>query len=219
MPTFLRLGRYEGGRTPSGEARVDLRRYVRVGGFVDQERQAPRGRANERRELGGVGRVPENGEFSGSSEGRGLVDDVTDARVCRRSVRSRCTRGVRARTSVDKRPCAHVHGTPHAPSLRKVPPEAVLSTEHVLAWLLVAMHCFNVARCARVSRREELVNRVAVCRFGARQREGGAEEGAKARWAVQIDPRLCVVGSSVRRVCHIHGEVFTGVPREESASG
>ena len=97
---------------------------------------------------------------------------------------------------MDKRPCAHIYETPrtpHAPSLREVPPEAALITEHVLAWLLIIIQCFIVARCARVRRREELVNRVAVCSFGARQREGSAEEGAKARWAVQIDPRLCVV--------------------------
>ena len=106
---------------------------------------------------------------------------------------------------MDKRPGAHVYGTPHAPSLREVPPEAALITEHVLAWLLVVVQCFNVAWCARVRGREKLVNRVAVCSFGARQREGAAEEGAKARWAVQIDPRLCIVGSSVRRVGHIHG--------------
>jgi hypothetical protein len=35
------------------------------------------------------------------------------------------------------------------------------------------------------------VNRIPVCRVGARQREDGAEEGAKARWAVDVDPRLC----------------------------
>jgi hypothetical protein len=120
---------------------------------------------------------------------------------------------------VDERPCTHVYGTLHASSLGKVPPETALITEHVLAWLLIVVQCFNVAWCARVRGREELVNRVAVCSFGARQREGGAEEGAKARWAVQIDPRLCVVNSSVWRVGHIHGEVFTRVPREASASG
>jgi hypothetical protein len=124
------------------------------------------------------------------------------------------------RTSVDKRPCAHIYRTPHAPSLRKVPPEATLITEHVLPWLLIVVQCFNVARCAQVRGREELVNRVAVCSFGARQREGAAEEGAKARGAVQIDPRLCIVDSSVRRVGHIYtGEVFTRAPREDSASG
>ena len=105
------------------------------------------------------------------------------------------------RTAVDKWPCAHVHGTPHAPALRKVPPEAALITEHVVPWLLVVVQCFDVAWRARVRRREEFVNRVALCSFGARQREGGAEECAKACWAVQIDSWLCVVGPSVRRVC------------------
>ena len=89
-----------------------------------------------------------------------------------------------------------------------------------MAWLLVIVQCFDIAWCAWVRRREELVDRVAVCGFGAHQREGGAEEGAEARWAVQIDPRLWVVCSSVLQIGHIHtGKVFTGVPREEKASG
>ena len=126
-----------------------------------------------------------------------------DSEVCALWVR---VKGVR--TSVHERPCAYVYGTSHALSLCKVPPEAALVAENVLAWLLVVVQCFDLAWCARVRRREELVNRVAVCSFGARQREVGAEEGAKARWAVQIDPRLCIVASSVRRVIHIHTERY-----------
>ena len=119
-------------------------------------------------------------------------------------------------TAVDKWPGAHVHGTPHAPALRKVPPEAALITEHVAPWLLVVVQCFDVAWRAWVRRREELVDRVALCTFGARQREGRAEEGAKARWAVQIDPWLCVVGLSVRRVCQIRGgDTYWSATRSE----
>jgi hypothetical protein len=41
------------------------------------------------------------------------------------------------RTSVYKWPCAYVYGSPRTRPLCKVPPEAVLVTEHVLPWLLV----------------------------------------------------------------------------------
>ena len=38
------------------------------------------------------------------------------------------------------------------------------------------------------------MNRVAVCGVGVRQREGGAEESAKACWTVEVDLWLCVGG-------------------------
>lgn len=82
-------------------------------------------------------------------------------------------------TSVDERASTHVYGPPKAASFSKVPPVSVFVAKEVSSRLLVAMESFVFARRTRICWDEELVNRVAVCRFCACQGKRGADEGTK----------------------------------------
>ena len=72
------------------------------------------------------------------------------------------------RTSVDEWPGAHVDGAPGTAPFCKVPPVPVRVAEYVLPGLLVAVESVVGAGRARICRREELVDGVAVRRIGAR---------------------------------------------------
>ena len=81
----------------------------------------------------------------------------------RQGVRDRETR-----TSVDDWPGTDVHGTPEAASLCKVPPVPIPIAEHVPSRFLIVEQSVISAGRASVRWRNELVDRVAVCRLGAR---------------------------------------------------
>jgi hypothetical protein len=106
---------------------------------------------------------------------------------------------------VDERPCAHVHGPPAAAPLCKVSPVSVRVAEHVAPGLLAFVQYVIVAGCTRVCGREKLVDRIAVGRFGARQRERCAEEGPKTCGAIEVGPWLQdeerFVGEVFHHVC------------------
>jgi len=72
------------------------------------------------------------------------------------------------RTSVDEWPSKDVHGTPEAAALCKVPPVPIPIAEYVQPRLLIAVQSVVSAGRARVRWRNELVDRVAFCRLGAR---------------------------------------------------
>jgi len=112
--------------------------------------------------------------------------------------------GRHTRTSMDEWPSTDVHGAPEAAALCKVPPVTIPIAEHVPPRLLIAVQSVVSAGRARVRWRNELVDRIAFCRLGARQGEGGAEEGAKTCGPVQVNPRLDdKASSSIPLVCWV----------------
>jgi hypothetical protein len=72
------------------------------------------------------------------------------------------------RTSVDEWPGAHMHGAPETAPLCKVPPIPVRVAEHVSPGLFIVVQGVVGAGRAWIRGREELVDRVAFRRLGAR---------------------------------------------------
>lgn len=218
MSAFLHFGCYECGWAARSELRIYARWDVRIRGFVDEERQTSRRRRNKVGKPGSGRRVPEDGQFPWRREGCKFMHDKADARICQlRAIIKKLGRRRATRTSVDEWPSAHAYDAPEAASLCKVPPVPILIAEHVFPRLFIFVQSLVVAGRPWVRRREELVDGVAVGRVGVRQRERGAEEGAKASRAVQVDPRL--MEWIVRAIFSYVRYKLTEVPREETFSG
>lgn len=175
VPAFSCFGRHDCGRAAPRELRVYVRRYVRVRRFVHEEREAAWRRGDERGQLVGGRGVSEDRELARRGERGGLVDDEADARIYDGASLAEETRRfpgseerARTRTPVDEWSGAHVHGAPETVPFCKVSPVSVRIAEHVSPGLFVAVQGIVDAGCARIRWREELVNRVAVGRLGAR---------------------------------------------------